>query len=253
MSDDEEEQGADDAEKPASLSPDERMEEEEVFKAIELEAEVHAQQNYGRAPTARNHFFHKYFGNATTGKRCVEREELPLDGSRVGHKLKHAPPGQTLGGQARVGGSRAVTQRQTQPKLWGSLLRLPALVAEMLRRSSPSKQAREKLANTPEGLDEALPTVMEGIEQQQGAGTRHEVHVRVDGAFRRRADEVSAREGIGASLPPVDFPPFTSAKKHGWAQRRKGVSAPPAPLVAPLFPACFHSGGFRPLTLPLSF
>jgi hypothetical protein len=246
VNDDGGEKDADDAEKSANLSPDKRMEEEEVYKATELEAEVHAQQNYGRTPTVHNHFFHKYFGNATTGKYCMEREEFPMDGSRVGHKLKHTPPGQILGGQTYMDGLRTVTQRQTQPKLWDSLLHLPVLVAEMLRRSSPNKHTREKLANILEGLDETLPTVMGDIEQQQGMGIRHEVYLRVDGAFRRHVDEVGMQEGIGVSLPPVDFPPFISAKKHGWAQRYKDMTLPLLRSLLHCFPPASIRGESGP-------
>jgi hypothetical protein len=130
--DDEEEKDANDTGELAAVSPEGKTEEEEVFKTMELEAEVHAKQNYGWTPTVHHHFFHQLFGNATTGKYCMEREECSMDGSQVCYKLKHTPPGQILGGQTYMDGLHTVTQHQTQPKLWDSLLSLPVLVAETL-------------------------------------------------------------------------------------------------------------------------
>lgn len=78
------------------------------------------------------------------------------------------------------------------------------------------KEMQIKLADMLEGLDETLPSVMRDIEKLPGWGIRHEVYLRVDQAFQHHDDDdaVGAGEGIGVSLPPVQFPPFISAGKH---------------------------------------
>ena len=175
----------------------------------------------------------------------MEREEFAMDGSQVGHKLKHTPPGQILGGQTYMDGLRTVTQRQTQPKLWDSLLSLPVLVAETLRRSSVTKVTRGKLADILEGLAETLPSIMGDIEKLPGWGIRHEVYLRVDEAFHHY-DGVGAGEGIGVSLPPVRFPPFISAEKHFWAERYKNASLPLLDSLLHCFPPASIRGESGP-------
>lgn len=111
-----------------------------------------------------------------------------------------------------------------------------------------------KLADMLEGLDETLPSVMRDIEKLPGWGICHEVYLRVDQAFQHHDDDdaVGAGEGIGVSLPPVQFPPFISVGKHFWAERYKNASLPLLDSLLHCFPPASIRGGVRPFTLPLS-